>query len=89
MLFAAQEAEPRIRDDEVEEAGLGADRAVALLDGRGGWRLDFESHCAAMAGACVFHFVILPDAWLKLNRESGEMKSKETRRYPLAQTMTG
>jgi hypothetical protein len=50
---ALQQAETALLDDEVQVAGLAADRAVALLDADARRGEDFEAYGAAVAAAGV------------------------------------
>ena len=52
-----KQAELRLRDDEMEKAGLAADRAVGLARFDLGGRQDFESHLATVAPAGMFESI--------------------------------
>jgi len=54
----SNQREARLRDNQVQEAGLAADRTVALQSLNFSSRLDFESHPAAMAAAYVLRHII-------------------------------
>jgi hypothetical protein len=53
-LGTVKQTDLRLRDDEMEKAGLAADRAVAIARFDLGGRQDFESHLATVAPAGMF-----------------------------------
>src|ERR1041385_4445217 len=52
-ILAPKQAEPRLRHDQMQVAGFGADRAVALGDLQSGWGLDFETDPTAVTTALM------------------------------------
>ena len=63
LCFALYQLEPRFRNDQVKEAHLGADRAVAIRHFEAFRRRDLEPNPPAMASASVCDQLIPPRSW--------------------------